>query len=111
MESDQLIMELSRDLRPVSSEGPLAILGRSLVMGALIASCRVLFWPSLGVRPDLLSAAMTSALWIKLLYTVLIAAIGLVALAPLSQPDAAAFGWAQHFGPPVALLAVMTAVR
>lgn len=111
MESDRLIMELSRDLKPISGEGPLAILGRSLVMGALIASCLVLFWPSLGVRPDLLSAAMTSALWIKLLYTASIAAIGFVSLGPLSRPEAATFSWAQHFGPPVALLAGMTAVR
>ena len=111
MNTDLLIARLSHDLRPVPRGLLHANLRRGLVVGATVASFIVLFWPSLGTRSDLGAATMTSAFWIKLLYTASIASIGFFALESLSRPEAAAFRWTRHLWPPVALLTVITAVR
>jgi len=111
MNTETLITELSRDLRPVPSGTPRILLRKGLVTGAIAAGVAVLFWPSLGPRPDLATAVMTASFWIKLLYTASIASLGFVALERLSRPDAPRLHWSRLLWPPVAALAAISAMR
>jgi hypothetical protein len=111
MNTEALIAELSRGLRPVPRGATGILLRKGLITGALAAGIVVLFWPNLGPRPDLVTAVMTASFWIKLLYTASIASLGFVALDRLSRPDAAKLHWARLLWPPVAALATIAAMR
>ncbi|WP_010164520.1 NrsF family protein [Sphingomonas sp. PAMC 26617] len=111
MNTEALIAELSTRLRPIPRGTPRTLLRNGLIAGAVAAGIAVLFWPSLGPRPDMASAVTTAAFWIKMLYTASIAALGFVALDRLSKPDAAALHWSRLLWPPVAALAAIAAMR
>lgn len=111
MNTEVLIAELSRNLQPVPPHGPRTFLRRGLIWGAVIATAVLLFWPSLGARGDLLEAAATMSFWVKLLYTASIASLGFFVLERLSQPGTGDFHWTRLLWPPVALLALVTAMQ
>ncbi len=111
MNTDVLIAELSSGLRPVPRGATRTLLRKGLITGAVVTGVVVLFWPSLGPRPDMALAVMTASFWIKLLYTASIASLGFVALDRLSRPDAAKLHWARLLWPPVAALAAIAAMR
>lgn len=104
MNTDTLIEELSRDLRPVSSDTPRAVLRRGLAGGAVVAAIAVVFWPTLGARSDLEVAVLTGAFWSKLLYTASLAFLGFLALERLGRPDVRHDHWMRLVWPPVAVL-------
>jgi len=82
--SDDLIARLSSDLRPVP-QGTLRIrLLAGLAIGAAIATVLMIAW--LGLRPDLAAAAMTPIFWAKFSFTLVLSALGLVAMERLSRP-------------------------
>ncbi|WP_242138779.1 DUF1109 domain-containing protein [Sphingomonas sp. TREG-RG-20F-R18-01] len=111
MNTEALIADLSTGLSPVPVGAPRRLLRKGLVAGAVAAAVAVLFWPSLGPRPDMATAVMTASFWIKLLYTASIASLGFVALDRLSRPDAAKLHWSRLLWPPVAALAAIAAMR
>jgi hypothetical protein len=110
MDTEALIAELSIGLHAVPRGAPRMILRRGLVIGAIVAGVAVLFWPSLGTRPDMVAAATTASFWIKLLYTVSIASLGFTALDRLGRPEAAVLHWLRLLWPPVAALAAFSAM-
>lgn len=111
MNTQALITELSSDLRPVPPGGPRIRLRKGLLVGAVVTGVVMLFWPSLGPRPDMAEALTAGSFWIKLLYTASIASLGFVALDRLSRPDAAMLPWSRLLWPPVAALAAISAMR
>lgn len=111
MNTEALIAELSSGLQPVPRGATKILLRKGLITGAVVAGVAVLFWPSLGPRPDIATAVITPSFWIKLLYTASIASLGFVALDRLSRPDAAKLHWSRLLWPPVAALAVIAAMR
>lgn len=111
MNTEVLIVELSRNLQPVPLHGPRALLRRGLIRGAAVAMVLVLFWPSLAVRSDLSVAAVTMGFWMKLLYTASIASLGFFALERLSRPGARDLHWTRLLWPPIALLALVTSIQ
>jgi len=110
MDTEALIVELSTGLHAVPRGAPRIVLRKGLIFGAVVAGLAVLFWPSLGTRPDMAVAATTASFWIKLLYTASIASLGFVALDRLSRPDAGVLHWARLLWPPVAALAAFSAM-
>lgn len=111
MNTEALIAELSSDLQPVPRGATRILLRKGLIAGAVVAGVAVLFWPSLGPRPDMGVAVLTASFWIKLLYTASIASLGFVALDRLSRPGAAKLHWARLLWPPVTALAAIAAMR
>lgn len=84
MKTDDLIDRLAADLRPIH---PMA-LGRLLVfclLPGLILSAAMIFFGH-GLRPDLAQAIVTPAFWVKSIYPLALALIGLCALMVVARP-------------------------
>jgi len=111
MNTDTLIAELSRNLQPVPSGTPRALLHKGLAGGAAVAALLVLFWPTLGARADLSLAATTPEFWVKLLYTAWIAGLGFVALERLGRPGNEQLSWTRFLWLPVAILVGIAGLR
>jgi hypothetical protein len=102
MNTETLIEHLTRGLRPVRADAGRFVLLCALAGGAAIAGAYLLFWPSLGVRPDIGPAMMTPAFWIKMLYTASIALLGSAALERLGRPEGDAHRWLRPLWLPLA---------
>ncbi|TXI84148.1 MAG: DUF1109 domain-containing protein [Cupriavidus sp.] len=111
MNTEMLIAELSRDLRPVPAREPRKLLSTGLIAGGLVAGAAVLFWPSLGIRSDLGTAVMTGMFWVKLLYTGSLAVLGFRLLDHLSRPGFERVHWGRALAVPLLALAVITVLR
>ena len=102
-----LIAELSADLRPA----PPRAQGRhelaAVAIGAGLSA--LLLHANLGYRPDLGVAAAAPRFWLKLAYGVVLSAIALWVLAPLSRPGGNASSRYRWLAAPIALLAVLSA--
>lgn len=108
MKTDLLIARLADGLRPVPHKALRAHLGKGLIAGAALAAVGVVFWPTLGIRPDLAPAVSTGIFWAKLLYTGSLATLGFRALGHLGRPDGRPVHWGRLLAAPLMALAAMT---
>lgn len=99
METEELIRQLASKTRPVPrySAGTRLAFG----LGAGLVGAFVLLSAWLGLRPDLIQALGSFALWMKALYAIAIAAIAIPATAHLARPDARAASWFWLLGAPI----------
>ena len=105
MNTDELIKRLSSDVSPVS---PWALEKRMLLGGAsgvFVSAAIVILW--LGFRPDLETAAITSAFLIKMAYTGALAVCAIAASVHLMRPDARPAVWFVLPAIPVVLLGAL----
>ena len=86
METNDLIADLSSDLKPVKSGAMTRLLIIGLVGGGVFAAALMVVW--LGLRPDLQFASSTPAFWMKAAYTVAMAAIGFALVLRAGRPGA-----------------------
>ena len=108
MRTDELIERLSGKLAPVPRAAMLRTLAPGIAVGALVSF--VIMATSLGIRPDLVHAFLTSAdYWTKFLYTGSLAAIGIWTVTRLSRPAGRA-NWALEMLP-LAGIAVVAVAR
>ena len=109
MTNDALIAKLAANLKPIRGTHARMSLLIAAAIGGVAAIDFTLFWPSLGPRPDLRSAALTTMFWVKLIYTASVSILGFGALENLSRPDSVPVRWARLLWPPLSLLLVVTA--
>ena len=84
MKTDELIDRLTGQLAPVSRAAVPRTLAFGLGAGALVSFAAMWLW--LGIRPDLASAAATSAYWMKFLYTLSLGCFAFWAVERLARP-------------------------
>ncbi|MFZ5748722.1 MAG: NrsF family protein [Pseudomonadota bacterium] len=108
MNTDALIAELIEDLRPVRHGAVARTLRRGLSWGAAASLAVLLYWPALGIRPDIAVAMAGASFWIKLAYLIPIAAIGFLLLDPVARPGGERPRWWRAAVPPFAALIVVT---
>jgi hypothetical protein len=65
MTNDALIAKLSANLKPIRGTRARMSLLIAAAAGGGTAVAIALFWPSLGPRPDLWAAALTTMFWVK----------------------------------------------
>lgn len=85
MKTDQLIDSLASDVKRVSRYAVGSRLAFGVVLGALVSAALVIL--ALGTRPDLGSAMVSFAFWMKWSYTLSLSAIAIYATARLARPD------------------------
>jgi hypothetical protein len=107
MNNDALIAGLCSKVEPIPQSAATASLLRAVAIGAITVALIVVFWPSLGIRPDLGSAVLTSMFWVKVLYTASMAIFGFAPLERLSRPDSAPVRWAPLLWPPFGLMLIV----
>jgi hypothetical protein len=86
MRTDDLIVDLSTDLKPVRRGGVERLLAVGLMTGAAIAFVLMALW--LGMRPDMPIAIRASSFWMKACYTLLVASLGFVLASSAGRPGA-----------------------
>src|SRR4051812_15335932 len=84
MQTDELIAHLSGGLEPVDGREVTRILGTGLLIG--IAGSALLMAATIGIRPDIVDAMGGGAFWLKFLYTLVIAALGLKLVERIGRP-------------------------
>jgi hypothetical protein len=86
MKTEELIAQLARDTHPV----PPGALVRRLLLAASVGSVVTLACVSIlyGFRPDLASAVLAAAFWIKAGFTIAVAGIGFVLVEQAGRPGA-----------------------
>jgi hypothetical protein len=105
--SEALLETLSRDLRPVSR---LLVMRRLLIgVSAGAAVSGVLTAATLGLRPDMVAAALEAMFWVKLAYTLALAGLALWSCERLARPAGAARGRWPWVLAPLAILAALAA--
>ena len=110
MTDDALIAKLAADLKPIRGTRAKSSLLMAAAVGSLGAVALALFWPSLGPRPDLRSATLTTVFWVKMMYTASVSILGFGALHRLSRPDCDPVRWVALLWLPVGLLCLVTAL-
>ncbi|ATQ44617.1 DUF1109 domain-containing protein [Caulobacter mirabilis] len=104
MNTERLIEQLARDVRPVRRHGVARRLAVGLVCGAAVSTALLLLW--MGPRPDLAAAMRGGVFWMKWGYTIAIALIAALATIRLARPDdAGGERWLWLLLAPVLLLA------
>lgn len=83
--TDELILQLSRDSRPVKREAVTQRLIVGIALGAVISAALVIGW--LGPRNDFAVAVHRSSYWIKWAYTLSLTAAAVAITAQLARPD------------------------
>lgn len=84
MKTDDLIDSLARDLSPVKSGALERMLGYALLPAFVVSS--VGLWLVHGFRPDLSAAIHTYAFWVKSIYPLALAVIGVLAVITVARP-------------------------
>jgi hypothetical protein len=84
MKTDDLIAALAGDTRPVSPHALLRRLLIAAVVGSAITLASVIL--VYGLRPDLMTAVLGAAFWIKAIFTLSVAALGFVAVERAGRP-------------------------
>ena len=84
MQTDELIADLSTDLKPVRRNTVERLLAGGLMVGAAVAFMLMAFW--LGMRPDMHLAMRGESFWMKACYTILVALLGFVLASGAGRP-------------------------
>jgi len=84
MRTDDLIANLTSDLKPVRRGGLELLLGAGLVAGAVVTAGMMAMW--LGVRPDLHTAMRGFAFWMKAIYTLALTVVGFLLVERAGRP-------------------------
>lgn len=85
MNTDDLILQLSQNARPVQREAVTKRLIAGIAFGAAMSAAFVIGW--LGPRDDLAVAVHRSSYWIKWAYTLSLSAAAIAITAQLARPD------------------------
>jgi hypothetical protein len=109
MQTDELIAHLSGGLEPVSGREVVRILATGLALGLLGSA--LLMAVTIGVRPDILDAMGGEAFWLKFLYTLAIALLGLKLVERVGRPGTDATVPALLIAIPVLVLMAMMAMQ
>jgi hypothetical protein len=109
MQTDDLIARLSESLEPV--RGTQVVRTLALGLGAGAAGSAVLMIATIGVRHDIVAAMGGEAFWLKFLYTLAIAALGLKLVERIGRPGTDAAWPAWLLGVPVLILMAMMAMQ
>jgi hypothetical protein len=109
MSVDQLIDDLSRDLRPVGKRAVGKRLLAGLAVGAVGTLALVGWW--LGFNPDLGLAMRGYSFWMKWAYSLSIAACALIATMQLARPDVRRQRWLWVLTVPAGLLTLAAIVE
>lgn len=109
MRTDDLIAELSGQLRPTPKGASVMPLVLGSGAGAVVAAMLMIFW--LGIRPDLMSAMHTSAYWVKFGYTLAFAILAFWAALKLSHPGTNAKSAMRALALPVAAMLALGVVE
>jgi hypothetical protein len=109
MQTDDLIAHLSGGLEPVRGTEVARILGTGLIVGMLGSA--LLMAVTIGIRPDIVDAMDGGAFWLKFLYTLVIAALGLKLVERVGRPGTDATVPALLIAIPVLLLMAMMAMQ
>ena len=107
MKTDELIDQIA--VLPLPRQSPRASLVRGLLIGLMVSTVIMLIW--LRLRPDLESAMLTAAFWVKLAYAAAVAALVFPITLVLSRPTGAANGRFWLLGLPFALLAGLAVLQ
>ena len=86
MRTDELIADLSTELKPVRHGALSRILAIGLACGALATGLLTVLW--LGVRPDIAFASTTPAFWMKAAYTLILTLVGFLLVEQAGRPGA-----------------------
>ena len=109
MQTDELIAHLSGELEPVRGTEVARILAAGLALGLMGSA--LLMALTIGIRPDIVPAMGGSAFWLKFLYTLVIAVLGLKLVERLSRPGTEARWPALLIAVPVLALMGMMAMQ
>jgi hypothetical protein len=109
MQTDDLIARLSGTLEPVRGTEITRTLGLGLTVG--IAGSALLMMATIGIRHDILDAMGGGAFWLKFLYTLVIAALGLKLVERIGRPGTDATLPALLLAIPVLVLMAMMAMQ
>jgi hypothetical protein len=109
MRTEDLIASLSGDLRMVPRGAATRRVGLGIAGGAITTMALVAGW--LGLRPDLGSAMLGFAFWMKAGYTIAVGAIAVLATVHLAHPEAARPRWLGWLAAPVGLLAILAMIE
>lgn len=105
MNTDDLILSLAQDTRPVRKGAVSRRIAIGLAIGGTVAT--LLTAMGMGFRPDLGAAMQGSAFWIKWGYTLSLSAIALVVTMQLARPDTGRVRGLWLIAVPVTLLACL----
>lgn len=103
MNTDELIIRLSNDVKPVHRHAVARRLAIGLVVGALASAALLVL--IIGVRPDLAAAMRGFPFWMKWAYTLSLSAAALSMTVQLARPDGQPLRWLWVMAIPVLLLA------
>lgn len=109
VETDDLILRLAREVKPVSARALETRLFGCVAAGAAVAFAAL--YLTLGVRADLATALTSFPFWMKAGYTASIAAIAIVVAAHLARPDSRPGRWYALLIAPTLLLAIAAATQ
>lgn len=109
MQTDDLIAHLSGGLEPVRGTEVARILATGLVLG--LAGSALLMALTIGIRPDIVDAMGGGAFWLKFLYTLVIAVLGLKLVERVGRPGTDATIPALLIAIPVLVLMAMMAMQ
>jgi hypothetical protein len=109
MQTDELIAHLSGGLEPVGGREVVRILATGLALGLLGSA--LLMAATIGIRPDILDAMGGEAFWLKFLYTLAIALLGLKLVERVGRPGTDATVPALLIAIPVLALMAMMAMQ
>lgn len=105
--TDILISRLAADLRPVSPHAVAQRLFVGMTLGATVSVVLLVF--AFGLRPDLTEAMSTAVFWLKVIYTVALAALGCWLGDRLVRPAGEASYRIAWLVPPIAIVALASA--
>ena len=109
MQTDDLIAHLSGELQPVGAAEVARTLAAGLALG--LFGSALLMAATIGIRPDILQAMGGEAFWLKFLYTLAIAILGLKLVERLGRPGTEAAWPALLIAVPILTLMSMMAVQ
>jgi len=109
MQTDDLIAHLSGELQPVGGAEVARTLAAGLALG--LFGSALLMAATIGIRPDILQAMGGEAFWLKFLYTLAIAILGLKLVERLGRPGTEAAWPALLIAVPILTLMSMMAVQ
>ena len=102
MNTDDLIVQLTRDVPPVRRHMLGWRIAAGILVGALVSGAFVVL--ALGIRPDIGKAMHGFSFWMKWGYTISLSIAAVVVTAQLARPDSARLRWLWLLAIPVALL-------